>query len=169
MRTSYQVTAERTCVGCNEDTHPLHTCDVFQSLTPGERLAKENKHSLCHQGHFASHCQSTQRCMKCRGRHQTMLHLESKVEPEPTPKTKKERSEKPLINNVVSHFVNGRHGGVLLMTFQVLVRGRDGSTMLASALLGSGSETSFVTERLPQQLHLPQRRSPMVACLGGAA
>ena len=127
MRTSYQVAAQRKCFGGNEETHPLHTCDVFQSLTPGEQLVKAKKHSLCHnclrQCHFASHCQSTQRCKKCRGKHHTMLHLESKVEPEQTSKTTKERSEKPLTDNVVSHFVNGRHGSVLLMTCQVLVQG----------------------------------------------
>ena len=77
-----------------------------------------------------------------------MLNLESKVEPEPTPKTAKERSEKPLTDNVVSHFVNGRHGSVLLMTCQVLVQGRDGCNIPARALLDSGSETSFITERL---------------------
>ena len=170
-RTSYQVTEERKCMGCNEATHFLDTCGVFQSLTPGERLAKAKKHSLCNnclrQGHFASQCQSTQRCKKCRGKHHTMLHLERKAEPEPLPKTAKADDVEKPSTEVVSHFTNGKKGSILLMTCQVMVKGPNGTSVQARALLDSGSEALFMTERLAQQLHLPRRRSPMVACLGG--
>ena len=54
------------------------------------------------------------------------------------------------------------------MTCQVMVQGPDGFIVQARALLDSGSETSFITEQLAQQLHLPLHRSPMVACLGEA-
>ena len=53
------------------------------------------------------------------------------------------------------------------MTCQVLIQGPDESNVLTRALLDSGLETSFVTERLAQQHHLPWHCSPMVACLGG--
>ena len=166
MKTSYQASVERKCVGCDEDTHALHTCGTFQSLTPAERLAIAKKHSLCnnclHQGHFASQCQLTQRCKKCSRKHHTMLHLEGKAEPAPP-------SAKPSTEKVMSHFANGKQGSVLLMTCQVMVLGPDGSKVQSRALLDSGSEMSFITERLAQQLRLPRRHSPMVACLGGAS
>ena len=171
MKTSYQASAERKCVGCNEEAHSLHTCNTFQSLTPAERLAMAKKHSLClnclRQGHFASQCQLTQRCKKCRGKHHSMLHLDNKTEPAPPP-PKSVNSGTPPTQKVVSHFANGRQGSVLLMTCQVMVQGPDGSKMQARALLDPGSEMSFITERIAQQLRLPRRHGPMVACLGGA-
>ena len=45
--------------------------------------------------------------------------------------------------------------------FKVNYRHRDTDTT------DSGSEASFITEPLAQQLHLSRRRSPIVACLGG--
>ena len=172
-KASYQVAAERKCVGCNEDSHPLYTCSSFQALTPEERLAKARAHSLClnclRQGHFASNCQSAQRCKKCRRKHHTMLHfVETKAEFKPLPHTEEaDRSEKTPIKKVVSHFTNSRQRNILLMTCQVMIRGPNGSLTQARALLDSGSEASFITERLAQQLRLSRRRSPMVACIGG--
>ena len=97
-----------------------------------------------------------------------MLHLDIKAEPQRLPKSvKAEHSEKPPTDKVVSHFANNRKRSVLLMTCQVVVQGPKRSSVQARALLNSGSEASFITERLVQQLHLPWRRSPMVACLEG--
>ena len=168
MRASYQVTIERKCVGCNEETHFLHTCSTFRSLTPVERLAIAKKYSLClnclRQGHFASQCQLTQRCKKCKGKHHTLLHLDDKAEPT-LPKSI--HSKKSPTEKVINHIANGKQGNVLLATCQVMVQGPGGTKLQARALLDSGSETSFITERLAQQLRLTRRRSPMVACLGG--
>lgn len=71
-RASYQIITEWKCVGYNEAAHlwcySFMACgvSVFQSLNPEEQLAKARKHSLCmnylHEGHFASQCQSMQRC-----------------------------------------------------------------------------------------------------------
>ena len=57
-------------------------------------------------------------------------------------------------------------GSVLLMTCRVIIRGPNGSSAQARALLDSGSEASFITERLAQQLGLPRRRGPMITCIG---
>ena len=52
------------------------------------------------------------------------------------------------------------------MTCQVIVRGPNGSTAQARALLDSGSEASFITERLSRRLGLPRRRGPMITSIG---
>ena len=52
------------------------------------------------------------------------------------------------------------------MTCRVMICGPDGSTAPARALLDSGSEASFITERLAQQLGLSRRKGPMIACIG---
>ena len=96
-----------------------------------------------------------------------MLHFdEVKIEPKSSPRSEEtDRSEKT--RKVNSHFSNGLQRGILLMTCQVMIRGPNSSLTQARALLDSGSEASFITERLAQQLRLSRRRSPMVACLGG--
>ena len=100
-----------------------------------------------------------------------MLHIDAfKVEPKSSPNPEQvDRSEKAPNKKVTSHFTNGRQRNILLMTCQVMIRGPNGSLAQARALLDSGSEASFITERLAQQLRLSRRRSPMVACIGGAA
>ena len=45
-KASYQITAERRCVSCNEDNHLLYTCSSFQSLTPEERLVKARANTV---------------------------------------------------------------------------------------------------------------------------
>ena len=170
-RTSYQVTTERKCVGCYEAAHPLYATGPFMALSRGKRLAKVRMHKLCmnclREGHFASQCKSTRRCEECRGKHHTLLHYEKgkNKEIKSTPKTGK-AEEKEMVAN---HHTYGRHKGILLMTCQVVIRGPNGFATQARALLDSGSEASFITERLAQQLHLSRRRQgPAITCLGGS-
>ena len=62
----------------------------------------------------------------------------------------------------------GSQSSVLLMTCQVVVEALDGHITRARALRDCASSTSFVTERLAQQLQLPRRRQRVqVAGIGG--
>ena len=65
-----------------------------------------------------------------------------------------------------SNFSNGNYGNVLLKTCQVVIQVPNGSNAQARALLDSGSETCFITERLAQQLHLSHCRGPLISCIG---
>ena len=57
-----------------------------------------------------------------------MLHLDSKAEPDPLPKSVKAKlSENPLTDKVVSHFGNNRQKNVLLTMCQVVMQGPDES------------------------------------------
>ena len=64
--TSYRVTMERRCAACNNDSHPMYACTSFQTLPHEERVAIVKRQSLCmncpHDRHFASQCQSSQKC-----------------------------------------------------------------------------------------------------------
>ena len=119
-------------------------------------------------GHFSSQCQSSQGCKKCSGAHHTLLHRDtSKSERATLPKSANvDISKRTPVEKVTSNFWNGNQGSVLLMMCQVVIRGPNGSTAEARALLDSGSEASFITERLAQQLCLSPRRGPMITCIG---
>ena len=52
------------------------------------------------------------------------------------------------------------------MMRKVVIRGLNGSIAQARALLDSGSETFFITERLAQRLRLSRRRGPLIFCIG---
>ena len=123
--------------------------------------------SLRH-GHFASQCQSSQRCKKWSGAHHILLHCDtSKSERGTLPKSANvELSKRTPVEKVTSNFWNGNQGSVLLMLCQVVVRGPNGSTAEARALLDSGSEASFITEKLAQQFSLSPHRGPMITCIG---
>ena len=100
---------------------------------------------------FARQCQLSQRCKKCSGTHHTLLHRDTsknKSEHEAAPKSAKVDHSKTPAEKVTSNFSNGKRGSVLLMTCQVIVRGPNGSTAQARALLDLGSEACFIMERL---------------------
>ena len=166
-RSSYQASTERKCVGCYEATHPLYSCGAFAAMSHEHRLARVRKHNLClnclRQGHYASQCKSTRRCEECHGKHHTLLHhdaskAETKSSPAPTDESDK--------GSIANHHTNGRHGSILLMTCQVIIRAPDGATVQVRALLDSGSEASFITERMAQQLRLSRRRQgPTITCI----
>ena len=133
------------------------------------RLARVRKHNLClnclRQGHYASQCKSTRRCEECNGKHHTLLHHGSKVETKSSP----EKTEENGNGSIANHHTNGRQGSILLMTCQVIIRAPDGATVQVRALLDSGSEASFITERMAQQLRLSRRRQgPTITCIGGS-
>ena len=139
-RTSYQVATERKCTTCNEASHPLYACTTFQALPHEDRLATVRKLGLCmnclRYGHYASQCQSSQKCKKCSGSHHTLLHQDTgKATRETTvsKSTNADSSKKPP-EKVISNFSNGTRGGLLLMTCQVIVQGPNGSTARARAL-----------------------------------
>ncbi len=171
-RTAYQITTERKCAACNEANHPLYTCTSFQEFPHEERLAMVRRQSLCMNclchGHFANQCQSAQRCKNCNGTHHTLLHHDKgKSGRETSSKSANaDQSRKTSVEKVTSNFSNGNQGSVLLMTCQVIIESPNGSTARARALLDSGSEASFITERLAQQLCLSRRRGPMITCIG---
>ena len=136
-----------------------------------KHLAKARKHNLClnclRQGHYSIQCKSTRRCEECGGKHHFLLHSEKGKgeEDKGASETRKTREEERVAN----YNTNGRNKRVLLMMCQVVIQGPEGSATQARALLDLGSETSFITERLAQQLRLPRcRQGPVVICIGGS-
>ena len=142
---------------CNEK-HPLYACQTFKALSHDKMMEVIRSHNLClnclRPGHYTRKCTSLSKCRKCQRPHHTLLHIEAKPET-PALLSTTGRSE-PVTTPVSNHAATGFASNTLLMTCQVLVHSPDGIALKARALLNSGSSTSFVSERLAQNLQLPK-------------
>lgn len=157
------------CIVCKE-THPLAYCQRFRKWTSTRRREFVPKHRLCFNclktGHMVSSCPSQRRCVHCQGKHHTLLHQEKSSQGTNVVKPSQSGTESnaestispnPVANNIVALPTAARNP-VLLATARVWLENTSGHRISIRALLDSGSEATFVTERVIQQLKLPQRK-----------
>ncbi|XP_055522990.1 uncharacterized protein LOC129717170 [Wyeomyia smithii] len=164
------------CTACTSD-HPLYLCSTFQEMTVVERDALLKSHALCRNcfrvGHQAKNCTSKYSCRNCRGRHHTLVcfnqrEKETKVAAVARDNTlPSKESDNPAstqtanmaaVNIQVSGAARQYASHVLLATAVVTVEGDDGNRFPARAMLDSGSESNFITERLSQRLKVTRDR-----------
>ena len=140
--------ASSHCVVCKCEKHPLYYCPKFKGMSHDCKLSVVRGNSLCmnclKSGHFLKECKSSHHCRSCQKPHHTLLHDDAQ---EPNPQSV-----------VSSNISTGAIPDTLLMTCQVLVRAPDGSKVKVRALLDSASSSSFVSERLVQNLCIPRSR-----------
>ncbi|XP_060665744.1 uncharacterized protein LOC132798032 [Drosophila nasuta] len=104
-------------------------------------------------GHILAECTSAHSCFTCKGRHHTLLH---RVNPAPTvttPIASPIQSTSTQSANVQS-FVAVNTQGVLLSTAVIHVC-HLGVRYTARALIDSGSEATFLSEKLFKRLRMP--------------
>ena len=134
------------CVVCKYEKHPLYYCPKFKGMSHECKLSVVKGNSLCmnclKSGHFLKECKSSHYCRICQKPHHTLLHIDAQ-EPNPPPV-------------VSSNTSTGTIPDTLLMTCQVFVRAPDGSKVKVRALLDSASSSSFISERLVQNLCIPR-------------
>ena len=152
QKTSLLADTGEICIVSKAAKHPLYLYCKFRSLPDEEMLTTLMKIKLCMNclgsGHFAKDCKSRTRCQKCQNPHHTLLHLDTKHQELATPPA----TPKTIHSHVTRSIVSNDH--VLLMTCHVVIRTTDEYVFHACAFLDSGSSTSFINERLTQQLHL---------------
>ncbi|XP_058839042.1 uncharacterized protein LOC131694586 [Topomyia yanbarensis] len=179
VKTSYS-TAQSSggrCVACAAN-HLLYQCGSFQRMLVAERDALLRTHSLCRncfrQGHQARDCQSKFSCRNCKGRHHTMVCFKrekdsngkgSIVATDGNSTTAKEpQASSTQGANLAATDVSASNPAqqfssqVLLATAVIIVEDDDGRHIPARALLDSGSESNFITERLSQRLKVKRQR-----------
>ena len=131
---------------------------MFQALSHERKIGVVKDDKLCMNslgaGHFVKEYPSSQKCKKCNQPHHSWLHIDPKSEKRKAGSHSGESTDIVIAN--VSRTVE--HRQVLLMTCKIQTLGPDGSSKQARALLDSASSTSFVTERLAQQLRLKRKR-----------
>jgi len=136
-------------------------------MTVDERSAYIKRKQLClncfAQGHQLRDCEITHSCLTCRGRHHTLLHTgnssQSPSNPSPRPRSRPNTpvatSSGSTDSTVQNYFATG-YRSVLLGTALIDIC-HLGSNFKARASIDSGSEATFISERLFKLIKLPHQ------------
>ncbi|XP_041564470.1 uncharacterized protein LOC121467202 [Drosophila elegans] len=164
------VTKPKNCDLCSKESHPVRLCQRFLQMSVDARTIYIKKKQLClncfARGHQLRDCTSTHSCFTCRGRHHTLLHKGNPISRGSTPAISSSASpqnpavqgaanglENPL--SVQNYFATGARA-VLLGTAIIDIC-HLGTNYRARALIDSGSEATFISERLFNLIKLPFR------------
>jgi hypothetical protein len=151
-----QTSSASGCGFCHK-THATAKCWGVQNLTRKEKEAKIREASLCFKclkpGHFARSCAA--KCVKCQGGHHRLCCPETETKDEETKIGQCEAVKSSLASCPNNSLVGSApaHSRVMLQTMQVKVHGSKGLTK-ATMLLDSGSDRTYVTQRLVRRLGL---------------
>ncbi|XP_011884107.1 PREDICTED: uncharacterized protein LOC105571251 [Vollenhovia emeryi] len=164
--------ASKRCSLC-QGNHAFNYCPRFEALSVPQRREHVKKQGACFNclrlKHGASNCPSGSRCLRCQGKHHTMLHNSDESSPASTDtsegvtttesqaKPKDAPSTSAIQSNVAALTATSRRQ-ILLSTALATCPSADGKSVVIRALLDSGSEATFVSERVAQALRLPRRR-----------
>ncbi|XP_075158007.1 uncharacterized protein LOC142231277 [Haematobia irritans] len=173
-----QVSSNQTttisCNLCPYESHPIRKCPKFLSMSVDERLSCIRDLNLCincfSRGHSIKKCKSWYNCSFCRKRHNSLLHREPIAQSNDTTpnltsslqsthsniQVESTHSAEPFnqpSTNVQSCFAVHAQN-VLLGTAVVKIR-HLGLEYLVRALIDSGSQGTFVSQKIFDLLKLP--------------
>ncbi|XP_059223171.1 uncharacterized protein LOC131996976 [Stomoxys calcitrans] len=166
---SYQTNMDkRLCFVCSQD-HVVKSCPRFLEMNQEQRFITVKRNNLClncfSSNHKLNQCTSKFSCSKCKLRHHTLLHKESRqldtedmVNLEAQPGTSRFAAQNAASDEsrVQNCFVSTRKQ-VLLGTAIVHIE-VNGTVFSARALIDSGSQATFISEKLQRRLNLPVRK-----------
>lgn len=191
MRNSFGATRTSggRCAACSSN-HPLFQCSTFQQMSVTDRDNLLKTHALCRNcfrsGHQAKECLSKYSCRNCKGRHHTLVCFkperlgDTKVavvatDSNPSNNESQMASSSQVANVAateasVSVTSQQYSSQVLLATAVIVVEDDEGISYMARALLDSGSESNFITERLCQCMNVSRSKVDVaVSGIGQAA
>ncbi|XP_017475229.1 PREDICTED: uncharacterized protein LOC108365650 [Rhagoletis zephyria] len=168
-----------TCSMCKKGKHPLFSCKEFLQQSPSARFQFIQGQKYCHNclkpGHGSKNC-ILRNCLKCNKKHNTLLHFEDSkrdvskdITSVATPtqgnesqSTTPSRTKSTPSKDEAASLTTAKHTKsntyVLLSTAMVKVRGI-GTEVQCRAILDSGSQVNFVTERLVKRLGISTKPS----------
>ena len=176
QKVSFNDSKPLKCKCCLEEAHYLYKCEKFKALDPAARIkvVKNNYCYNCLGFHKTESCISSGRCLKCKGKHHTMLHIDSKA-------PSKLSSTPPTLNEGVPSTSDGRFSQsstllskttteVLFPTAQVNAVNDQGFALKFRALVDACSDESYITERVVKKLQLQtETRAIETTGLGGSS
>ncbi|KAJ8982315.1 hypothetical protein NQ317_006660 [Molorchus minor] len=158
------------CCALCKGNHPLYKCNNFTMKTPTQRYEFVKNSRLClnclSDVHVIKNCNSKSVCRKCTQRHHTLLHfdqnysshtsVEPRVEPRVEPTADTPQAVVASTSNTVNSFtgLSPRKGTVLLSTALVEILDGFGNHQTVRALIDSGSQVSFITQKCANRLNL---------------
>ncbi|XP_062541801.1 uncharacterized protein LOC134209785 [Armigeres subalbatus] len=186
----------RSCPVCSSQ-HFLYQCESFAKMTVNEKEVFVRRNKLCRnclrRGHMAKDCSSESYCRKCRGRHHTQLCYVSKSDstsnaassqpasvnqlvsssaPSQPSMPSGSQTSTPIVHTGITSCISsdGSRTKVLLATAIVMMVDDEGSEHPVRALLDSGSECCFATERVAQRMRVHRSRVNLpIAGIGQAS
>ncbi|XP_076660340.1 uncharacterized protein LOC143363667, partial [Halictus rubicundus] len=132
-----------------QGAHFTQYCSKLSDTDVNHRIEIVRKAGLCHNclrsNHFTKDCH-TRTCKKCRGKHHTILHIDTQNSNQAI------QSPKTSLNSI------NIPSEVLLSTALIKIADNQGKYHTCRVLLDSGSQTHFITERLAAKLELPRNK-----------
>lgn len=143
--------SQQSCKYCQQN-HRLFQCAKFKMCTVQERsdfVKNKNLCTLCLNEH-KGRCMLRLKCTVCHKRHNSLLHDQSKSSEE-SQHAATVAAATNQGDSVVSMSGTSTSLDVLLPTAIVRLKNKDGTFSSVRALLDSGSQVSFITEKLTQK------------------
>ena len=138
------------CKLCSSN-HYVFSCSQFLDMSVPQRREHIRIASLCPNclkpGHALQDCKSDYRCRLCKKDHNTLIHQESSSSSTSAHQT-------GLVNVSNASPTTTQKEENLKMTSQVLLTGPSGKQLVVRALLDSGANTSIVSSKVMNTLHL---------------
>ncbi|XP_022172622.1 uncharacterized protein LOC111035344 [Myzus persicae] len=162
---------KQPCNICSQH-HIIYQCNLFMKSTASERHALAKKAKLCinclRASHSSSQCSSDKTCEECGGKHHTLLHFGDSKDDKNTSEVltltiNTQPSTSSGIDAVaVNHDALREKSTDILSTAVVRVHGPSGRLELCRALIGTASESHFITKALASRLGLKTLHHPMI-------
>lgn len=153
-----------SCQLCNK-SHSIRNCQEFMPQSPIERFQSAKKHRLCinclGSGHLLAICSFKFKCQTCYRSHHTLLHFGSSslsTLQATIPVFTDKSFDKPQ-PTMVALLVGGYPKVVLLSTVILDVGASNGFHQLCRALLYTGLQASFITDKAAYALMLRRYHS----------
>lgn len=150
------------CKFC-KNKHPIFKCFKFLNLPVTRRVQEVDNMKLCqdcfHSDHAVENCKSQYRCRRCAQTHNTLLHIEPNQNTTRETPSNSEASPSTTVSTKCT--VSNQ---ILLSTVQIWIYDKDGNKHDCRALLDTGSQSSFIIEKLCRKLGTNQRSVNMPIC-----
>jgi hypothetical protein len=156
---NYLAADGKLCCAVCMGEHQVYFCSDFRGKEGKARRDVIQAKRLCYNclqpGHGVSTCPSQRSCRHCGKRHHSMLHAfpspreqnKMTVKPVGNLSEKTEKVEKTVLANANTFQADVGNKTAVLSTCSVNVLDKDSNTVKARALLDSGSQGNFITEK----------------------